>query len=397
MGIFSKEVRREFIARPDEAKDLIIYKHPDSNIRMFSQLTVESDEVAVFFRDGTVRGIFKPGRYTLDSSNIPFIGLLVDAASGGNMFITEIFFVSTREFPNQKFGGPIGDVRDPETKLAIGLMVYGDFSLRVKEPDKLIIGLAGMGKADNDSFVSWFKQQTLKVIRDRSAELIVKKQWPLLNVTSGAYTEEIEEEVIAGVKRHMAEYGVEIVKLGNFVISMKEEDEARLKAFSERQALSQLAGGYQQAAAAEPMFGLGKGLAQGGGEGGGAGASNAMAGAGLGMGFAYAQQMMMNQSAMHQPQPPNQPSGVAPAVAALVLCPSCKKNVPPGKFCAECGAPLSTNPTCPKCNAQVTPGAKFCPSCGNPLSAPAKVRCPKCGREYDWGTKFCPEDGEKLL
>ncbi|MGC8927033.1 MAG: SPFH domain-containing protein [Myxococcota bacterium] len=395
MGIFSKEIRREFIARPDEAKDFIIYKHPDSNIRMLTQLTVESDEVAVFFRDGTVRGIFKPGRYTLDSSNIPFIGLLVDAASGGNMFISEIFFVSTREFPNQKFGGPIGDVRDPETKLAIGLMVYGDFSLRVKEPDKLIIGLAGMGKSDNESFVNWFKQQTLKVIRDRAAELIVKKQWPLLNVTSGAYTEEIEEEVIEGVRRHMSDYGVDIVRLGNFVISMKEDDETRLKAFSERQALSQLAGGYQQAAAAEPMFGLGKGLAQGGGgEGGGAGANSAMAGAGLGMGFAYAQQMMMNQATMNQPHP-QQAQALTPAISTVV-CPSCGKSVAPGKFCAECGASLATNPVCPKCGTQVNSGAKFCPSCGTPLTAPSKVKCPKCGKEYEAGTKFCTEDGTKL-
>jgi len=396
MGIFSKEIRREFIARPDEAKDFIIYKHPDSNIRMLTQLTVEADEVAVFFRDGTVRGIFKPGRYTLDSSNIPFIGLLVDAASGGNMFISEIFFVSTREFPNIKFGGPIGDIRDTETKLAIGLMVYGDFSLRVKEPDKLITGLAGMGRSDNESFVNWFKQQTLKVIRDRSAELVVKKKWPLLDVTSGAYTEEIEEEVIAGVKKHMADYGVDIIRLGNFVISMKEEDEQRLKAFSERQALSNLAGGYQQAAAAEPMFGLGKGLAQGGGgEGGGAGVNGAMAGAGLGMGFAYAQQMMMNQAAMNQPQQVQNQPPVASA-SNLITCPSCKKSVAPGKFCAECGAPLATNPVCPKCNAQVMPDAKFCPSCGAPLNVQAKVKCPKCGKEYDAGTKFCTEDGTKL-
>jgi len=396
MGIFSKEIRREFIARPDEAKDFIIYKHPDSNIRMLTQLTVEADEVAVFFRDGTVRGIFKPGRYTLDSSNIPFIGLLVDAASGGNMFISEIFFVSTREFPNIKFGGPIGDIRDTETKLAIGLMVYGDFSLRVKEPDKLITGLAGMGRSDNESFVNWFKQQTLKVIRDRSAELVVKKKWPLLDVTSGAYTEEIEEEVIAGVKKHMADYGVDIIRLGNFVISMKEEDEQKLKAFSERQALSNLAGGYQQAAAAEPMFGLGKGLAQGGGgEGGGAGVNGAMAGAGLGMGFAYAQQMMMNQAAMNQPQQVQNQPPVASA-SNLITCPSCKKSVAPGKFCAECGAPLATNPVCPKCNAQVMPDAKFCSSCGAPLNVQIKVKCPKCGKEYDVGTKFCTEDGTKL-
>lgn len=390
MGIFSKEIRREFIARPDEAKDFIIYKHPDSNIRMLTQLTVEADEVAVFFRDGTVRGIFKPGRYTLDSSNIPFIGLLVDAASGGNMFISEIFFVSTREFPNQKFGGPIGDIRDFETKLAIGLMVYGDFSLRVTEPDKLIIGLAGLGKANNEAFMDWFKQQTLKVIRDRSAEFIVKKRWPLLDVTSGAYTEEIEEEVIAGVKKHMSTYGVDIVRLGNFVISMKEEDEARLKAFSERQALSQLAGGYQQAAAAEPMFGLGKGLAQGGGDGSNAGASSAMAGAGLGMGFAYAQQMM------NQPHQQSQSQPSAPVATTLIICPACKKSVTASKFCSECGTLLQTSTLCQKCNTQVTAGSKFCPSCGSPLAVLPKVKCPTCGKEYDADMKFCTEDGSKL-
>ena len=36
------------------------------------------------------------------------------------------------------------------------------------------------------------KEQVLKVIRDRIAELLVKNKWPLLDVTSGAYTEEIE-------------------------------------------------------------------------------------------------------------------------------------------------------------------------------------------------------------
>jgi len=84
----------------------------------------------------------------------------------------------------------------------------------------------------------------------------------------------------------MVDYGVDVVRMGNFVISMKEEDEARLKSFSERQALTGLAGdpNYQRAAAAEPMFGLGKGFASGGGEGG---SGTAMSGAALGWGSAW--------------------------------------------------------------------------------------------------------------
>ncbi len=44
------------VARPDSQKSLIVYKHPDQNIPMYSQLTVDSDECAVFFKDGRVVG-----------------------------------------------------------------------------------------------------------------------------------------------------------------------------------------------------------------------------------------------------------------------------------------------------------------------------------------------------
>src|SRR2546429_4630186 len=99
MGIFSQEVRREFIARPDTAKGQILFKWPDTNIRKLTQLTVEQDELAVFFRDGRVQGTIQPGRVTLDSSEIPFLGILVDAASGGDPFCPELPFLSPPTVP----------------------------------------------------------------------------------------------------------------------------------------------------------------------------------------------------------------------------------------------------------------------------------------------------------
>jgi hypothetical protein len=126
MGLFGNEVRREFIARPDAAKGQILYKWPDTNIRKLTQLTVEQDEQAVFFRDRQVQGTVNPGRSTLDSSEIPFLGKLVDAASGGNLFKTELYFVSTREFPDLPFVGSTDNVVDPDTGLAVGLRVFGE-------------------------------------------------------------------------------------------------------------------------------------------------------------------------------------------------------------------------------------------------------------------------------
>lgn len=303
MGIFSSlknEAQRNFIARADEAKNQLVYKYPERNIRMLTQLTVQADEVALFVKDGVVVGQLGAGRHNLDSNNIPFLSRLLEKVTGGNLFVAEVYFVTTREFPQVKFGGPIGDVRDPETGLGIGTMVYGDFSLQVTDPGKLVVGLVGLRKADNDEFIGWFKSQVLKVTRDRIAELIVKKKWPLLDVTSGAYTEEIETEVIGGLGTHTGSYGVTIVRFGNFTVSIKPEDEATLKKLSKDVAYSRLAGGFQQYAQGQAMLGAAEGMAKGGGDGGG-GAGNAMGGMGMGMGFGMAQ-MFMNQNTMQQQQ-----------------------------------------------------------------------------------------------
>ncbi|GEN11138.1 Membrane protease subunit, stomatin/prohibitin family, contains C-terminal Zn-ribbon domain [Myxococcus fulvus] len=310
MGIFDTikgEAKRNFIARADTAKGEIIYKYPENNIRMLTQLTVDADEVALFVKDGKVEGKLGAGRHQLDSNNIPFLSRLLEKFTGGNLFVAEVFFVSVREFPGIKFGGPIGDVRDPETGLGIGTMVYGDFSIRVTDPEKLVVGLVGMGRSNNEALLGWFKNQVLKVTRDRIAELLVKKRWPLLDVTSGAYTEEIETEVIGGLKPHVDDYGLTVVRMGNFHVSIKEEDEATLKKLGKDVAYSRLAGGFQQYAQGQAMLGAAEGMAKGGESSG-----NALGGMGMGMGFGMAQQFMNNQQQQQQ-RPPEPAQQAAPA------------------------------------------------------------------------------------
>ncbi|MBW2276236.1 MAG: SPFH domain-containing protein [Deltaproteobacteria bacterium] len=400
IGSFLKRgVQELMIARPDEAKDYAIYKHPDQTVPTMSQLTVDSDEVVVFFKDGKVVGKLPPGRHTLKSENIPFLSNLVDSFTGGNVFIAEVFFVSVRQFPNLKFGGRIGSVEDPKSGVPVETMVHGDFALQIIDPEALIIGLVGMRQADNESFFKWFKQQVLKVIRDQTAELLVKEKWPLLDVVSGAYTEEIEVTVLEGVKKYVEHYGVQIMQMGNFVIGIKEEDEKNLKKLYTDAAYVRMAGGmqgYQQFAAGKAMMGAGEGMAQGsgGGEGGGGGGGggNAMlGGAALGVGFGMAGMFQQQQQGMQQQAPmPPQPGqgfpqgqatgqagglqgGATPAGQAAtgggVTCAKCSKVVAPGKFCAECGAPMETGPKfCGNCGSKLADGAKFCPECGTKMS-----------------------------
>ena len=59
MGLFDGvkgEVQQQFVARPDSSKDLVLYKWPETNIRMLSVVTVQPDEWAYFIKQGQVAG-----------------------------------------------------------------------------------------------------------------------------------------------------------------------------------------------------------------------------------------------------------------------------------------------------------------------------------------------------
>lgn len=364
---FKRGVSEMMIARPDDAKPHVVWKHPDPTIPLKSQLTVEADERAVFFRDGKAIATLGPGRHTLDTMNLPFLSDLVDKFTGGNVLIAEVFFVSTREHAGIKFGGRVGHVEDPKSGIPVETMVHGEFSFKVDDPEQLIVGLVGMGRTESYLVRSWMKEQVLKVIRDRIAELLVKNKWPLLDVTSGAYTEELEQQVLAGIDAHVGPYGIAVPRLGNFTIAIDEQDADNLKKLYTDAAYLKTVGGvgaYQQFAAGKAMMGAGEGMAKGGGgagTGGEGGGGALLGGAGLGVGFGLAQMLV---------QHPKGGEVLTPA-AAGVVCAACHAAVPPGKFCSACGSSLAaTEPAKPE--------SGFCTGCGSPLAADAKF-CGQCG------------------
>ena len=67
-----------------------------------------------------------------------------------------MFFVSTHEFPDLAFGGPVDAVRDPESRLVVQLRGYGEFALQVFDPVLLIRQLTGtIDLADSAAVVHW--------------------------------------------------------------------------------------------------------------------------------------------------------------------------------------------------------------------------------------------------
>ncbi|WP_346742406.1 SPFH domain-containing protein [Rhabdothermincola salaria] len=364
---------RVFIAVPDDKKDQVLFKWPDINLRKGSRLIVEPDMLALFVNKGEVVGTLGPGQHRVEADEIMGLGAVIDWATDGNAYRAELFFVGTREYTSERFGGRIDDVQDPQTGNIVTLGVFGEYSFRVTDPAKLVLNLVGtIDVPDNDHITDWVEQQMVKVMRTEVTRQIVGHNWPVLGLS--AYTPEIEQAVIAATNEQIADYGLAVARMGNFDLNLSAEDQATLKKLAKDTAYSRLAGGFQQYAQGEALLGAGEGMAKGGGAGTGA--------AFLGVGMGMANQM--NQPGQG-PMPPAAPGfagggeGFAAqgagaggaASAAGPACTGCGAATPPGaKFCAQCGTPVAQARFCAECGNELVAGAKFCAHCGTAVAEP---------------------------
>lgn len=359
MSLFSKpgDLNRQFIARPDEAKDDILFKWPDQTIRRLTQVTVQPDETAIFVKEGKVAGTLPQGRSTLDGALLPFLGDIVDFASGGNLYRCELYFVGTREFVSLPFGGPIDNIEDPETGLAVGLRVFGEYALTISDPSALILKLVGTRQGTNDLITDWAREQILKALRTGVVRKLTAEKWPVLGLA--ARTGEIETSLLSDVQAPLAPYGINITRLGNVTISLNPEDEQTLKGLRKDTAYTRLAGGFRE-------YGVGAAL-KGIGEGAAAGNSGGSAALGVGMGLGG----MVAGIGAAPPPAGAAAAGAAAAAAAAVICASCHApNAAGAKFCSSCGTGLAPPKAahCTQCGAAAAPNAKFCGSCGAALA-----------------------------
>ncbi len=133
-----------------EMRDEIVHRFPetgDMDIRIGSQVIVRESQAAVFFRDGRALDVLGPGRHTLTTANIPLLTSLVGKLFGDRTpFPAEVYFVSMREFSDEKWGTPQPIiVKNPGVGLGIALLQgFGTFSFQVNDPQQFVAQIVGV-------------------------------------------------------------------------------------------------------------------------------------------------------------------------------------------------------------------------------------------------------------
>jgi len=167
----------DVIEYPNEMRDEIVRRVPETgfgDFRIGSQLIVREAQNAVFFRDGKALDTFNPGRHTLTTANIPLVvDFIGKAFSDRTPFTAEVYFVSMREFPNQKWGTPQPIlVRNPGMGLGVALLQgYGSYGVEVADAQQFVTQIVGaMGAYSMNDIQARLRAMLLSKLQDLLGE-----------------------------------------------------------------------------------------------------------------------------------------------------------------------------------------------------------------------------------
>lgn len=148
MGIFDF-IKKQFIDVIDwtESEDgVLAYRYPmqDREIQNGAKLTVRETQVALFVNEGEAADLFTPGLHTLTTNTLPVLTALQNWDKAfKSPFKSDIYFFSTREQLNQKWGTPTPiTVRDKDYG-PIQLRSHGAFSYKIKTPQTFFKKVSG--------------------------------------------------------------------------------------------------------------------------------------------------------------------------------------------------------------------------------------------------------------
>ena len=189
----------DVVEYPNEMRDEIVHRFPETgsgDFRIGSQVIVRESQNAVFYRDGKALDNFGPGRHTITTANIPvLIDLVGKAFNDRTPFTAEVYYVSMREFAEQKWGTPQPIiVRNPGMGLGVALLQgYGTYSFQVSDPQQFVTQIVGT----SGSF------RTVE-IQNRLRSMLISKMADLLGETTAAKSVPeliaLTEEMGAGVR-----------------------------------------------------------------------------------------------------------------------------------------------------------------------------------------------------
>lgn len=210
-----------------------IWKHPCEDFNSLTQLIVHESQEAVFFMNGQALDLFGPGRYTLETQNIPKIGKLLNRTTGGETpFHCEVYFINKTVQMAVKWGTD-SKVRFIEPTFGVPLEIgaSGEMNLTVSDARKLLVKIVGTtngiawgenGAGFTKSLSASFRPLISTAVKTNLSSAIKARGINILEIDEnlGVLSEVMRESILPGFE----EYGLTIPEFYVTAVVLPESD-----------------------------------------------------------------------------------------------------------------------------------------------------------------------------
>lgn len=195
-----------------------------NEIKNGAKLIVREGQAGAFVKEGQLADVKAPGTYTLDTNNFPILSTILGWKYGfESPFKSEVYFISTRQWTDQKWGtqNPVM-LRDPEFG-PIRLRAFGTYAFKITDPGMFLKEIV----ATDPSLEAYeVTNQFRNAIVSRFVDVIGSARIPMLDL-AGNY-EKVSKLALDRIAPELGKMGISLTQFFVENISLPPEVEAAL-------------------------------------------------------------------------------------------------------------------------------------------------------------------------
>lgn len=367
-----------------------VWKHPCEDFNTNTQLIVHESQEAIFFMNGLALDLFGPGRYTLETQNIPLVRNFVNLPTDGvSAFHCEVYFINKTEQMALRWGTDSKvQYVEPTYRFPLSIGASGEMSLAVDDSRKLLVKLVGTENSlDRQQLTAYFRSILMTKVKTYIAQTMRANAINIFEIDEQLekFSEDIKEKLIPD----FLDYGIALKRF-NVTTVVKPDGDVQYERFKElhfRQyadiAEARL---HQQTEVIAAQTAAQKVVID----------SQAQATKRQQEGYTYQQERgfdVAQDAARNEGTGQFTNMGIGLGMMSGIGS-TIGASVNSAVTDAFSGAdPATQNRFCDQCGAELTPGAAFCDNCGAPQNTLGI--CAKCRFKFIKPGKFCPKCGAK--
>lgn len=211
------------IIKYESDNSTFIWKHPCEDFNSLTQLIVHESQEAIFMMNGQALDLFGPGRYTLETQNIPLLKKVANIPTDGKTpFHCEVYFINKTEQMAIKWGtdSKIQFV-EPIYNFPLAIGASGEMSLRAENSRKLLIKLVGTEKDLSQTKLTYcFRAFLMTKVKSYIAQVIREQKINIFEIDErlGEISQAIHQKLIDD----FLEYGIALERF--FVTTIVKPD-----------------------------------------------------------------------------------------------------------------------------------------------------------------------------